>query len=177
MLATGPGNTPAVQVWTGITVRFSSRTVQKPNPLLLGSPNPALYSSTRGFPLVWLDPSGPIYGFAFCVVLCMDAFRYLTVYRKTFTMVRRCSFGMNLLPLCSKYVVKRSMPHPENECQWSVNDFRSCILGTQSGHWLQLVITEVLASFIGESRSDMLPAPSWKWASNERQRLKVSHLG
>ena len=28
VLGTGPGNPPAVQVWTGKTVRFGSRTVQ-----------------------------------------------------------------------------------------------------------------------------------------------------
>ena len=40
VLATGPGNPPAVRVRTGKTVRFGSRTVQKPDPQRLGGPNP-----------------------------------------------------------------------------------------------------------------------------------------
>ena len=47
--ATGPGNPPAVQVRTRKTVWFGSRTDQKPDPLLLGGPNPAPYLSTPGF--------------------------------------------------------------------------------------------------------------------------------
>jgi len=27
------------------------------------------------------------------------------------------------LPLALKATVARSLPHPENECQWSLNDF------------------------------------------------------
>jgi len=49
VLATGPGNPPAFRVWTAKTGRFGSRTVQKPDPLTLGGPNPDLYPSTRGF--------------------------------------------------------------------------------------------------------------------------------
>jgi len=40
VLATGPGNPPAGRVWTAKTGRFSSRPVQKPDPLTLGGPNP-----------------------------------------------------------------------------------------------------------------------------------------
>jgi len=177
VLATGLGNQPAVLVWTGKTVHFGSRTVEKPDPLLLGCPDAALYPSTHGFRWVWLDLSGPISGFAFQVVLFMVAFRYPTIHRKILMMVGHCSLWMYRPPLWSKYVDKRSLPHPGNERQWSVNDCRSCILGHQSGHRLQIVIIEVLASFRGKSRSDTLPAPSWKWASNELQQFKVSHLG
>jgi hypothetical protein len=38
VLATGPGNPPAVRVRTGKTVRFGSRTVQKPDPQHLVNP-------------------------------------------------------------------------------------------------------------------------------------------
>ena len=162
LLAMGLGNPPAVWVWTGKTVLFGSRTIQQPDLLLLGGPSPAPYLSTRGFRQVWLDPSGPISGFAFWVVLCMVPFRNLTVNRKISTMVCRCSFWTNWPPLCSKYVDKRSLPQPGNERQPSINNFRSCILGNQSEHWLQLVITEVMASCIGESRSYTLPVPLWK---------------
>jgi hypothetical protein len=40
LLAMGPGNTPAVRVWTGKTVQFGSRPVQHPDLELLGGPNP-----------------------------------------------------------------------------------------------------------------------------------------
>jgi len=177
VLATGVGDQPEVRVWTREMVRFGSRPIQIPNPLLLGCPNPALYLSTHRFRRVWPDPLGPVSSCAFWVVLCMVAFRYCTVNRKILTMVHCCSFWMYWPPLWSKNVDKRYLHHPGNEHQWYVNDFRSCILGNLSGHWMQIVITEVLASFIGKSGSDTLPAPSWKWMSNEHQPFKVSHLG
>ena len=177
VLASGLGNRPAVRVWTGKTVRFGPRTVWKPLLRLLGGQNPAPYLSTHGFWRVWQELSGPIFGFAFQIVLFMVAFRCPTVNCKILTMVRHCSFGMYRPPLWSKYVDKRSLPHPGNEHQRSINDVRSCMLGNQSGHWLQIVLFEVLASFIGKSKSDTLPAPSWEWAWNECQRFEVSHLG
>ena len=64
VLATGPGNPPPVWVWTVKTGRFGSRPSQKPDPQLLGGPNPDPYPSTRGFRRVWLDPSVPISGSA-----------------------------------------------------------------------------------------------------------------
>ena len=67
VLATGPGKPPVVQVWTAKTGRFGSRTVQKPDPLSLGGPNPDQYPSTCGFRRVWLDPSVPISDSAFRV--------------------------------------------------------------------------------------------------------------
>jgi len=113
-LATGPGNPPAFRVWTGKTVWFGSRTVQKPNRLLLGGPNPALYPSTGGFCRVWLDPSGPISGSVFRGFLFMVAFRYPTVNCKILTMVLHGHFLMYWQPLYSKQVERRSLPHPEN---------------------------------------------------------------
>jgi hypothetical protein len=51
--------------------------------------------------------------------------------------------------------------HPwQNERQRSPNDSYLRILGTLSGDWLQLVISEVLAAFIGKRESEPLPAPS-----------------
>jgi len=161
----GPGNPPAVWVWTRKMVRFGSRTIQQPEPLRLRGPNPAPYPSTCGFRRVWPDPSGPISSLAFWVVLLMVAFRYGTVDFKILMILPLCSCWMYWPPLWSKYVDKCSVNHPGNERQRSVNNFRSWILSDQSGHWLQRVITQVLASFIGKSRSDTLPATSCKWAS------------
>jgi len=67
VLATGPGNPPAVRVWAAKTGRCGSRTVQKPDPLTLGVPNPDPYVSTRGLCRVWVDLSVPISGSAFRV--------------------------------------------------------------------------------------------------------------
>jgi hypothetical protein len=67
VLATGPGNPPAVWVWTGKTGQFGSRTVQKPDPQTLGRPNPNPYPSTARFRPIWLDPSVQISGSAFRV--------------------------------------------------------------------------------------------------------------
>jgi len=67
VLATGPGNLPAVRIWTAKTGRYGSRPGQKPHPPTLSGPNPDLYPSTRRFRRVWLDPSVPISGSAFRV--------------------------------------------------------------------------------------------------------------
>jgi hypothetical protein len=67
VLVTGPGNPPAVQVWTAKTGRFGSRLGQKPNPLTLGGPYSDPYPATRGFCRIWLDLSVPISGSVFRV--------------------------------------------------------------------------------------------------------------
>ena len=90
----------------------------------------------------------------------MVAFRYLTVNRKILTLVHHYLCLMYWQPLYSKQIETRSVPHPGNDCQQSVNDFWSCILGNLSGDWLQIFIKEVLAIFIGKRESDILPAPS-----------------
>jgi len=69
------------------------------------------------------------------------------------------------------------MCHLENVCQWSVNDCWWCTLGNLGGDRLQTVINGVVAALIGKSGSDMLRAPSWKWASPEVQQLLDFHHG
>jgi len=73
--------------------------------------------------------------------------------------------------------VIRSLPHSENEYQWSVNDFWLCILGNLSGNWLETTKNEVIAAFRGKNDSNSLPAPCWKWGSKERERFSVMHPG
>jgi len=70
----------------------------------------------------------------------------------------KLSYTNYWLPLQAKEKVKSSLPHDENERQWSVNDSWSCILGNPGGVMLQIVIYEVLAAFIGKRKSTMLPA-------------------
>ena len=67
VLATGPGDPPAVRIWTPKMGRFCSRPGQKPDPLTLGGPNLDPYQSTRGFRWVLLHPSVPICGSEFWV--------------------------------------------------------------------------------------------------------------
>jgi len=117
VLATGPGNPPAVRVWTTKIVQFGSKPVQKPDPLHLGGPNPDLYPSTRGFCRVWLDLSVSISGSGIRVFLFIVAFRYPIANRKILTLVYRCPFLIYWLPLQSKTSENRSLPHPENESQ------------------------------------------------------------
>jgi len=52
-----------------------------------------------------------------------------------------------------------SLPHPENDSQWRVNDFWICIMGNQGGDWMQTIINEVLAALQRNRESDTLPAP------------------
>ena len=85
VIATGPDNMPAVCVPAGNTIRFGSRTVQKPNQQRIGRPYPDPYVSTRGCCRVWLDLSVLISGYLFRVLLFMVAFRYPTVNCKILT--------------------------------------------------------------------------------------------
>jgi len=59
----------------------------------------------------------------------------------------------------------------QNERQWSVSDFWSCIIGNLRGDLLRPFINVVLAGFSGKRESHMLPAPFWIWASMERLRF------
>jgi len=99
MLATGPGNPPAVRVWTEKTVQFSSRNIDKPESQCLGGSNPDPYLSKGGFDRIGLDPSFPISGSLFRVFLFMVGLGYTTgnCVILSFAHDRPCQ--MNLLPL------------------------------------------------------------------------------
>jgi len=99
VLATCLGNQPAVLVWTGKTVRFGSRPVQKPDPQLIGGSNPHLYPSTRGLCRVWLYLSVPISSFHFRVFLFMVAVRYIAVMCKILALVHHSLYLSHWLPL------------------------------------------------------------------------------
>jgi len=86
VLATGPGNLPAVWVWTSKTDYLGSRPIQNPDQLPLGRLNLDLYPSTRGFCQVSLDPSVPITGFSFWVSILIVTFRSATVDGKISTL-------------------------------------------------------------------------------------------
>jgi len=99
VLATGPGNPPAVQVRTAESVKFSSSPIWKPDPLNLCRPNPDPHPSTHAFCRVWLDPSVRISGSGFRAILFMVAFRYRIANRKMLTLIYRCPFLMFWPPL------------------------------------------------------------------------------
>ena len=90
----------------------------------------------------------------------MVTFRSRTINNKILTSVPQYSFWMQWPVLKSKNGDNCSLHHSGNERQWSVNDFWSCILGNLGCHRLQIVITGVLAYFIGKTGSDTLPAPA-----------------
>jgi len=93
-LATGQAGRPPVQIQTGKPLRFISRFVQKPSPLLRCCPSPVPYISTSRIPQQWLYMSAPISSSPFQVVLFMVAFSYPTVNHKILTIVGHCSFWM-----------------------------------------------------------------------------------
>ena len=53
-----------------------------------------------------------------------------------------------------------SLPHFENECQQSINEFYSCIVSNMSGTWSQTSIRKQLAVYIGRLARDILATAS-----------------
>jgi len=69
-----------------------------------------------------------------------------------------------------------SLRHPDNDLQQCITDFWCCILGNLTGDLLQLFSNAVFATISSENNSGTLPAPSWKWTSQEPLQLLVFHL-
>jgi hypothetical protein len=65
-------------------------------------------------------------------------------------------------PVKGKYQTMQSLPHSENECQQTMNDFWLFILSNLCGDWLQPSINELLAAFRGQKNRNTLPAPAWE---------------
>jgi hypothetical protein len=98
VLAKGPGNQTAVQVWTAKKVLFGSKSVQKPDLLHLGGSNTDLYQSTHGLCRVCLDPSVPISGSSIRVFVFIVVFRWPIADHKIFRLFYPCPFLMNWPP-------------------------------------------------------------------------------
>jgi hypothetical protein len=113
----GPGNPPAVRVWTGKTFRFESRLKEKPDRELRGGPNVYPYPSTSGFCRGWLEPSVPVSGSPYRVFLFIVAVIYVTVMCKILTFVHRSLYWFHWQPLFSKQGETCSLLHPEVECE------------------------------------------------------------
>ena len=116
VLAMGLGNPPVVRVGTGNMVRFGSGPGQKPDPELLGGPNPYSNLSTCVFCRVGLDPSVPVSGSPFRVFLFMVAVRYFIVMCKISTLVNHSLYLFHWQPLYSKQGETCSLLCPEVEC-------------------------------------------------------------
>jgi len=58
---------------------------------------------------------------------------------------------MSWLPCHLKQCMTRILPHHETECQWSVNNIWSCILGDQDFALINELITELLTAFIAKN--------------------------
>jgi hypothetical protein len=115
VIGMGTGNPPAVRVWTGTTVQFGSKPIQKPDPELLRGPNPYPYQSTRGFCRVWLNPSVPVSGSPFRVFLFMVAVRYDTVLCKISTLIHLSLYLFHWRPFYTKHGETCSLLRPEVE--------------------------------------------------------------
>jgi len=68
------------------------------------------------------------------------------------------------------------LPPRKNECQRSVNDFRSCIMDTHSAEHRCWIMINPSATFVGNNATDNISTTS-KWASTERLRFLAMHLG
>jgi len=75
--------------------------------------------------------------------------------------------------LLARIISTRSLPHHENEPQQRVNHFWSCVLGNHTANRLQIVIKELLATFIGKTDCYTHSTAWWKWSSTECQWLLV----
>jgi hypothetical protein len=51
--------------------------------------------------------------------------------------------------LLAKTTATYSLPHPENERQWSVNSFSCCKFGNQGIAWIFAFISELLTALLG----------------------------
>jgi len=98
----GPGNPQEVRVWIRKIVLFGSRPIQKPDPEILGWPNPYLYPLIHRFCGVWVDSSVPVSSSPFRVSLFMVAVRYVTVMCKILTLVQHSLYCFHWQPVYSK---------------------------------------------------------------------------
>ena len=71
---------------------------------------------------------------------------------------------------------QQSINWASTESQQSFNNLGCCILYNPRTMRWHLPIINVSAAFMCKRETDMVTAPSWKWASTERQRFGVLHL-
>jgi len=143
VLAEGPGNLPAVWDQTSKTVRLDCSPLPNPNLLPLAGPNPYPYLSTCRFcqNVAQSVSSNLQYCYSgFSIHGCIQII-YNELQNYAFGIV--LSFADSLATCMIKKSEGSSLPHPENERQWSDNAFLFCILGNPIDNLLQTFINEV----------------------------------
>jgi len=95
----------------------------------------------------------------------MVTLSYPTANRKILTLVCQWACWISQLPLYLKTRKTQSLPQPEHERQWRVNDFWSCIKYNQGGDCMLKFINDVFATFHSRGECDTLPTLKRKCAS------------
>jgi len=160
-LANDPGKQSVVQGQSTKTVRFGLGKVKNPDQLNKARLNLDLFVSTHGLCPGLLDMPVPIPCSSYWVFVFVVAYRYRTANCKILTLVCYYPFLMYWVSISWNTGETCCLPHPENESQRQVSDCRSCILGNQSGKWMQMFINKVQAIFVCKRECDTLPAPLW----------------
>ena len=75
------------------------------------------------------------------------------------------------MSLWSKMLVTISLPPPNNESQWSVNDFWPCLLRTLRSTECCYPIFKLSASFMGKNSIDDISSSSFNSAPTECQQF------
>ena len=85
---------------------------------------------------------------------------------------------MHRPPLWAEILVTITLPTARNECQWSVNNFWSCILDNLRAMERRYPIINLSAALMGKNPSDDIASASCNWAPTERQqsRWRLSKL-
>jgi hypothetical protein len=182
VLATGPGNPPAVRVWNATMGRFGSWPVQKPDLQTFGRPIPCPYLSTHGFRRVWADPSVAISGCAFRVshlwshsdVLMLNVKYWHWCVTVHFRHVGHLDV-QNQHTHAPNHILKMSVCRASTERQQCVNDIWSCIFSNMSGTWLQASMKKDMAAFIGRYVRDILATSSGTVTTNFMYRATTKY--
>jgi len=164
----GPGNPPAVQVWTRTIGRFSSRRIQQSDMLSLGRSTLDPYSSTCGCLQAWLDGSVPISGSEFWILhICShpDMLQLVIEYSHWYYTVHfPCIVHLNdpnKLTQLPYHLLKMSINIESTifcRVSW-------VICGCDRSY---PAINSVLVAFIETLASEMRTTPSSKWQSKEQ---------
>ena len=82
-----------------------------------------------------------------------------------------------LAPFTCKPIMTPTLLYSRHERQLRLNNFHSWVLSNHTAYRSQSIRIDFLAAFIGQTDSNALPAPWWKWPSTERQWFLVMHSG
>jgi hypothetical protein len=156
--------------------QFGSRPRQKPDLMTLGRLHLDPYVSTHGFCRDGLDVSVPISGLEFRIShlwLYSEMLLLIIKYWHRYVKVHLGGIGhlndQNEKTHVRYYILKMSIIR----ARMIIGHASWVILG---GDMLNTVMNIVLATNIAKRESEMLPTPSWNWASMEYQWFCVMPL-